>query len=214
MKDGQPGGPGIPKESDMSTMQRTIGVTMSVTLDGVVQGLGRSDEDTRNGFTEGGWGNGYTDDVLMQEMGSGMAEPGAMLFGRRTWEDFIGAWSTQTDDNPFTTHMNAVQKYVVSTTLENADAWQNSILLSGDGVTSVRELKSTPGPNLQIIGSAALVRSLQAASLIDTYCLVIHPLVLGGGAKLFDDTSPRTEFRLVRSVPTTKGVIVARYERA
>ena len=197
----------------MSAGTRTISVTMNVTLDGVVQGLGRPDEDTRNGFTEGGWGATYQDHVLMEEMSRGMAEPGEMLFGRRTWQDFIASWSTQTDGNPFTTHMNAVAKYVVSTTLKDADAWQNSTLLAGDGVESVRELKATPGRNLQIIGSAALARSLHAAGLIDTYVLVIHPLVLGNGARLFDETSPRTEFRLVRSVPTTTGVIVARYER-
>ncbi|NMN97330.1 dihydrofolate reductase family protein [Antrihabitans stalactiti] len=193
---------------------RTISVTMNVTLDGVVQGLGRPDEDTRNGFVHGGWGANYQDDILMQEMGRGMAEPGEILFGRRTWEDFIGAWSTQTDGNPFTEHMNAVQKYVVSSSLAAADAWQNSTLLAGDAVQSVGALKATPGPKLNVIGSAALVRSLHAAGLLDSYTLVIHPLVLGSGARLFDKTSPRVGFELVRSVPTTAGVIVATYERS
>lgn len=82
---------------------RKVSVFMSVTLDGIVQGLGRPDEDTRNGFGYGGWGLGYTDDVIRTEAGKRMARPGDMLFGRRTWQDFITAWSTQTDGNPFNT---------------------------------------------------------------------------------------------------------------
>ena len=120
---------------------RTLSVTMSMTLDGVVQGLGRPDEDTRGGFRHGGWGPRYTDDVMMREMGKGMSAPGDMLFGRRTWQDFIGAWADADDGNPFTTHLNATRKYVVSTTLEDADAWQNSVLLSGDAARTVAELQ-------------------------------------------------------------------------
>ena len=100
----------------------SITVTMWVTLDGVVQGLGRADEDTRGGFTHGGWGPRYSDEVMAREMGVGMSRPGDMLFGRRTWQDFITAWGRLTDGNPFTTHMNAATKYVVSRTLKDADA--------------------------------------------------------------------------------------------
>ncbi|HEU5486460.1 MAG TPA: dihydrofolate reductase family protein [Microlunatus sp.] len=192
---------------------RTISVTMSMTLDGVVQGLGRPDEDTRGGFRYGGWGPRYTDDVMMAEMAKGMAAPGDMLFGRRTWQDFIGAWAHQTDDNPFSAHLNAVRKYVVTTTLGDADAWQNSVLLKGDAARTVAELKSTDGPALGVVGSAALVRSLHAAGLVDHYTLLIHPLVLGAGSKLFDDTSPLTEFRLTHTVVTGTGVIIASYDR-
>jgi dihydrofolate reductase len=190
-----------------------ISVTMSVTLDGVVQGLGRPDEDTRDGFTHGGWGPRYNDEVVGAEMARGMSQPADMLFGRRTWEDFLGYWPHQTD-NPFTDHLNRVTKYVVSTTLDNADAWQNSVLLSGDAVRTVAELKAAPGRDLVIIGSAALVRSLHGAGLIDSYTLLIHPLVLGTGHRMFDETSPLTELTLVRSVPTTTGVIIATYEPA
>jgi dihydrofolate reductase len=192
---------------------RTISVTMSVTLDGVNQGPGRPDEDTRDGFTHGGWGTRYQDEVMSQKMARGMSQPGAMLFGHRTWQDFLGYWPHQTD-NPFTDHMNSVTKYVVSTTLHDADAWQNSVLLPGDATRSVTTLKAEPGPNLAIIGSAKLVRSLHGAGLIDRYTLLIHPLVLGSGHRMFDETSPLTEFALVRSVPTTVGVIIATYERA
>jgi dihydrofolate reductase len=186
---------------------------MSVTLDGVVQSPGRPDEDTRGGFTHGGWGQRYTDEVMGREMAKGMAKPGDMLFGRRTWQDFITAWARMTDGNPFTTHMNAATKYVVSRTLQDANAWQNSILLRGDAVDAVADLKAQPGRDLSIIGSASLVQSLHAASLIDRYTLLIHPLTLGTGIRLFEGPAPPTEFDLTESVTTTKGVIIAHYTR-
>ena len=192
---------------------RSITVTMWVTLDGVVQGLGRSDEDTRGGFTHGGCGQRYNDEVMGREMAKAMAKPGDMLFGRRTWQDFITAWGRLTDGNPVTTHMNAATKYVVSRTLEDTDAWQNSILLGGDAVDTVAELKAQPGKDLSIIGSASLVRSLHAAALIDRYTLVICPLTLGSGSRLFEGPAPLAEFELTGSVATTKGVIIARYTR-
>jgi dihydrofolate reductase len=192
---------------------RSIAVTMWVSLDGVVQGLGRPDEDTRGGFVHGGWGRRYDDEVLGREMAKGMATPGDMLFGHRTWQDFMTAWGQSTDGNPFSTHLNAATKYVASRTLENADAWQNSILLPGDAAEVVAELKAKPGGDLSVIGSASLVRSLHAAGLIDRYTLVICPLTLGRGARLFDDSAPLTELDLTESVTTTKGVIIAHYLR-
>jgi dihydrofolate reductase len=192
---------------------RSITVTLWVSLDGVVQGLGRPDEDTRGGFTHGGWGPRYGDEVMNREMAKGMAKPGDMLFGRRTWQDFITVWARSTDGNPFTTAMNAATKYVVSRTLEDADAWQNSILLRGDAVSTVAGLKAQPGADLGIVGSVSLVRSLHAAGLIDRYTLLFCPLTLGSGARLFEGPAPLTEFELIDSVTTTKGVIIARYAR-
>ncbi|WP_089102471.1 dihydrofolate reductase family protein [Streptomyces hyaluromycini] len=192
---------------------RSINATLSITLDGVVQGLGRADEDTRGGFTHGGWGGKYNDEVMGREMGKGMARPTDMLFGHRTWTDFITAWGNATDGNPFTTHMNAATKYVVSRTLENADAWQNSILLPGEAAETVAKLKTEPGNDLTIIGSVALVRDLHAAGLVDNYTLLIHPLALGTGTRLFEGPAPLTEFELTSSVTTTKGVIIAHYTR-
>ena len=192
---------------------RSIRVTMWVSLDGVVQGLGRPDEDTRGGFTHGGWGPRYNDEVVGREIAKSMATPGDMLLGRRTWQDFITAWGGLTDGNPFTTHMNAATKYVVSRTLEDADAWQNSILLRGDAVDTVADLKAQPGRDLSIIGSASLVQGLHAVSLIDHYTLLIHPLTLGTGTRLFEGRAPLTEFDLADSVTTTKGVIIAHYSR-
>ena len=192
---------------------RSITVTMWVTLDGVVQGLGRPDEDIRGGFTHGGWCPRYSDEVMGREMGVGTGQPGEMLFGRRTWQDFITAWGGRTDGNPFTTHMNTATKYVVSRTLQDVGSWQNSVLLGGDAADTVAELKAQPGPDLSIIGSASLVRSLHAAALIDHYTLVICPLTLGSGARLFDGPAPLTEFELTRCIPTTTGAIIARYAR-
>ncbi|MEY9877600.1 dihydrofolate reductase [Streptacidiphilus sp. MAP12-33] len=193
---------------------RQINATVSITLDGVVQGPGRADEDTRGGFTHGGWGGRYNDEVMGREMGKDMATPTDMLFGHRTWTDFTTVWGSRTDDNPFTAHMNAATKYVVSRTLENADAWQNSILLSGDATGTVAELRAGEGNDLTIIGSASLVRSLHAAGLVDTYTLLIHPLTLGTGARLFEGPAPLTGLELTDSVTTTKGVIIARYTRS
>jgi dihydrofolate reductase len=148
-----------------------------------------------------------------REMAKGMAGPGEMLLGRRTWQDFIIAWGRRTDGNPFTARMNATTKYVASTTLENADAWENSVLLRGDAAASVASLKAEPGGDLGIIGSASLARSLHAAGLIDRYTLLICPLTMGRGTRLFEGPAPLTEFELTSSVTTTKGVIIAQYAR-
>jgi dihydrofolate reductase len=191
----------------------SITATLWVSLDGVVQSLGRPDEDTRGGFTHGGWGPRYSDEVMGREMATAMAKPGDMLFGRRTWQDFITAWAGLTDGNPFTTAMNATTKYVVSRTLEDADAWQNSILLRGEAVEVVAGLKAQSDRNLGIVGSVSLVRSLHAAALIDHYTLVICPLTLGCGTRLFEGPAPLAEFELTGSVTTTKGVIIAQYTR-
>lgn len=192
---------------------RSITARMFVTLDGVVQGLGRPDEDTRNGFVHGGWGPEYNDEVMGRELAKGMDKPGDMLFGRRTWEDFITAWGRRADGNPFTKHMNAARKYVVSRTLPDADAWENSILLRGEAAEVVAGLKAQPGSDLSINGSATLVQSLHAAGLIDHYTLLIHPLTLGSGMRLFEGPAPLAELKLTGSAATSTGVIIAHYDR-
>ena len=197
-------------EFDEGGIVRNISATLSVSMDGVVQAPGRPDEDTRDGFDRGGWAVPYNDEVMAQRMGEGMASSGAMLFGRRTYEDFYGYWPQQTD-NPFTPYLNQVTKYVVSNTLSEPLPWQNSILLPGDPATSVAELKAEPGPDLGIVGSAKLVSSLLAAKLIDQFVLLIHPLVLGQGHRLFDERGRRRDFELVDSLATSKGVIIATY---
>jgi dihydrofolate reductase len=189
-----------------------ISATLNISMDGVIQAPGRPDEDTRGGFDRGGWAVPYSDGVMAQRMGEGMASSGAMLFGRRTYEDFYGYWPQQTD-NPFTPYLNQATKYVVSSTLSEPLPWENSILLPGDPAVTVGELKADSGPDLAIIGSAQLVRSLLVASLIDRYVLLIHPLVLGQGRRLFDERGRGLDFELVDSLTTSTGVIIATYQR-
>ena len=190
-----------------------ITVFNSLTLDGVIQGPGSAEEDTRGGFTKGGWAHRYHDPVMMEIAGEGMAQGGPLLFGRRTYEQFHSFWPNQPDDNPFTQVLNNATKYVMSRTLDDTLPWQNSVLRRGDAAETVAELKEQPGPDAVILGSGELVRSLMPHGLIDSYTLQIHPLLLGEGQRLFPD-GVSTEFKLVNSVPTTTGVIVATYEPA
>lgn len=190
-----------------------IDATMSISLDGVIQAPGRSDEDTRDGFDRGGWAVPYGDDLMMQKMGEGMSSVSAMLFGRRTYADFAGYWPHQTA-NPFTDHLNRVRKYVVSSTLTDPLPWENSTLLPGDPAESVAELKAGSGPDLGIVGSARLLRSLLAADLIDGLTLLIHPLVLGQGRRLFPEDGTAVNLTLVDTLTTSKGVIIACYQRS
>lgn len=147
-----------------------------------------------------------------REMGKGMAADGAMLFGRRTYADFAASWPHRTDGNPFTPVLNAKQKYVVSTTLPEQLPWQNSALLPGDGAEAVARLKEETGPGLTVLGGGELVGSLAAAGLVDDYVLMIHPLVLGSGRRFPDGAAH--PLRLVDSVQTSTGVIIARYVAA
>jgi len=190
---------------------RNISATLSISMDGVVQAPGRPDEDTRGGFDRGGWAVPYNDEIMAQKMGERMASSGTMLFGRRTYEDFYGYWPRQTD-NPFTPYLNQATKYVVSNTLTKPLPWENSILLPGDPAVSVAKLKAEAGPDVGIVGSAQLVRSLLRENLIDQYVLLIHPLVLGQGRRLFDDRGLGVDFELVDNVTTSKGVIIATYQ--
>jgi dihydrofolate reductase len=180
-----------------------------VTLDGVVQAPGRPDEDARGGFEHGGWAIAGNNEVLGQKMGEGMAKPGALLLGRRTYEDFYGFWPNQSD-NPFTQVLNDVPKYVASRTLTEPLPWANSILLSGDTAEAIAELKEQPIGDLMLMGSGELIGSLMAAGLIDEYRLMIHPLVLGTGRRLFAEGA-HASLRLTDSVTTTTGVVFATY---
>lgn len=188
-------------------------VTNNVSLDGVMQAPARTDEDTRNGFTRGGWGLGFDDEVKGRKMAEGMSRPGALLLGRRTYQDFAAVWPQRTN-NPYTAVLDQTQKYVASRTLTEPLPWQNSILLAGDAVDSVAALRRDSELDLSILGSGDLIQSLRQAGLIDTYVLLIYPLILGAGRRLFPDGSPPDELRLVDSVTTTRGVIIATYEVA
>jgi dihydrofolate reductase len=190
---------------------RRITVFNSLTLDGVMQAPGRADEDSRGGFAHGGWAAPYSDEVMGRVAAEGMAGPGALLLGRRTYEDFHGFWPNQTD-NPFTEVLDNTRKYVASTTLREPLPWRNSTLLEGDAAEAVARLKEQPGEDLTVLGSGELVQSLRRRDLVDRYVLLIHPLVLGSGRRLFPDGGPASTLRLVDSVPTTTGVIIATYQ--
>lgn len=176
-----------------------------------MQAPGRADEDNRDGFSRGGWAAPYNDAVMGQVMGAGMAQTGALLLGRRTYEDFASVWP-QRKDNPFSEVLDNTTKYVASTTLTEPLPWKNSILLSGDAADAVADLRARPGRDLVILGSGALIQSLQRRGLIDSYVLLIHPLVLGSGRRLFPDRTWPADLRLLDSVATTTGVVIATYK--
>ena len=192
---------------------RKISATISLTLDGVMQAPGRADEDRRGGFEHGGWASGYHDAVMMKAMGEGMSQGADLLFGRRTYEDFFSVWPKRTD-NPFTPVLNNSLKYVASRNLKEPLPWQNSSLLSGDAAETVARLKQQPGKDLAILGSGELMQTLMRHALVDQYVLLIHPLVLGRGRRLFGDHLQRSALRLVKSVTTTTGVVIGTYEPA
>ena len=182
-----------------------------LTLDGVMQAPGRPDEDRRGGFDHGGWAAPFSDGVLAKAVGESMGTTGALLLGRRTYEDFYKVWPKRTD-NPFTPVLNNSLKYVASRTLEEPLPWMNSKLLKGDAADEVAKLRQAPGKDIVILGSGVLVQSLLKRNLIDELMLTINPLVLGTGRRLFPDGGAPTPLRLVDSTATTKGVIIARYQ--
>jgi dihydrofolate reductase len=190
---------------------RKITVIDHVTLDGVMQAPARPDEDERDGFEHGGWAVPYGDAVMAEFMGKRMAADGALLFGRRTYEDFAAVWPGQ-KDNPISTLLDERQKYVASTTLREPLPWVNSTLLQGDVAQAVARLKAEPGGDLAVLGSGELVQSLIRHGLVDAYVLTIHPLLLGAGRRLFPDEGPRAALRLVETQPTSTGVIIAVYQ--
>ena len=191
---------------------RKITVNMLLTLDGVMQAPARPDEDPSGGFAHGGWALPYNDPAASRASGEEMAQrgPGALLFGRRTYEDFYAVWPNRTD-NPFSTVLTNSQKYVASTTLHEPLPWANSTLVTGDAAEAVARLKEQPGKDLVILGSGGLVQSLMQRNLIDEFVLSIHPLVLGSGRRLFPESGPSAALRLVDTKTTTTGVIIATY---
>ena len=191
-------------------MSRVV-VVNNVTLDGVMQSPARPDEDRRGGFDRGGWALPYNDAVMAERMGKGMAQGGSLLLGRRTYEDFYRVWPSRTG-NPYTEVLNNTQKYVASATLTEPLPWANSTLLAGDAAEAVAELKRRVEGDLTVLGSGELVQSLMRHDLVDEYLLMIHPLVLGSGRRLFTDPGAFAALRLVDSSVTTTGVVIATYQ--
>jgi dihydrofolate reductase len=187
---------------------RKVVVTENVSLDGVMQAPAMPDEDTRGGFTRGGWANAYADQDMVDYMTAGADKESCLLLGRLTYQTMAANWPHMPAENPFTEWINAMPKHVASTTLTGPLAW-NASLLEGDIGDAVRAVKATDGPDLTVLGSGVLVQSLRAHDLVDEYVLSIHPLLLGSGTRLFPDGNAAT-LELIESTPTSTGVIIAR----
>jgi dihydrofolate reductase len=178
---------------------------------GVMQSPGRPEEDTRGGFTHGGWGSRNSDEEMLNAVYARVNESGGLrlLLGRWTYEEMLGYWNTQ--DSPFKDGLNNSPKYVASRTLREPLRWPNSTLLKGEAGDAVAELKQRAAGDLFMMGSGELIETLMRRDLIDEYLLVIHPLVLGTGRRLFPDGSPPAPLHLIDSTSTETGVVIARY---
>jgi dihydrofolate reductase len=185
-------------------------VVNHVTLDGVLQGPGRPDEDTRDGFRHGGWAQQAAN---APEIGAALSErmgtQFSWLFGRRSYEDMLGHWNEV--GGPFKDGLNQTTKYVASSNPDTDLPWPNSTLLTGDVPAAVAALREQSGGNLVIMGSGQLIRSLLPHGLVDELFLMIHPVVLGSGQRLFGPADDRISMTLVDSTVTSTGVIMATY---
>ena len=188
-------------------------VSEFVSLDGVVQAPGGAEEDTDGGFEHGGWSMPFFDpDAMGPVLDEIMNDTDALLFGRRTWRTMADAWPGRSGD-PFAERMNALPKYVVSSTLSRDDLdWENTTLLDGaDVVSEVRRLRREGTGGLQIMGSAQLASTLIAHDLVDEYRLMIEPITLGGGKRLFPDDGRARPLELLSSVTSGTGVLITTY---
>ncbi len=192
-----------------------IVVSEFMSLDGVVQAPGGAEEDTDGGFAHGGWSMPYFHPETMGPvMDAGMATNDALLFGRRTWETMAAAWPERAGD-PFADRMNSIPKYVASRTLSPSDLeWKNSTLLESDAIEAVAKLKAQPGRNVLVMGSSNFAQQLIAADLVDEYLLMIEPVLLGGGKRLFPDDGSMRPLELVEQVSTPTGVQICTYRPA
>jgi dihydrofolate reductase len=184
-----------------------------MSLDGVVQAPGGREEDTDGGFTNGGWSMPYFDPVTMgAAIGEVMGNAEALLFGRRTWQTMAAAWPGRAGDE-FADRMNAIPKYVVSGTLMQYDLfWSNSTLIpSDDALSVVRIMREKVGGDLIVMGSPTLVRSLVENDLVDEHLLMIEPIVLGGGKRLFPDDGQSRPLDLVSTTTSSTGVLICKY---
>jgi dihydrofolate reductase len=190
-----------------------IVVSEFISLDGVVQAPGGPEEDTDGGFAHGGWSMPFFDpEVMGATIGEKFATVEALLFGRRTWQVMAAAWPERAG-NPFADQMNAIPKYVVSSTLAPADlTWANTELIAGDGaMDAIAELRARDGGDLSVMGSATLARALIGADLVDELNLMIEPVTLGGGKRLFPDDGAARVFELASSKVSATGVHVCTF---
>jgi dihydrofolate reductase len=191
-------------------MRRVI-VGTFVSLDGVMQAPGGPDEDRSGGFQHGGWQMSYFDDASGQAISEGMARIDGFLIGRKTYEIMAPYWPNQPEDNPIASQMNRLAKYVVSTTLTEPLEWQNSTLIKGDVAEEIRNLKREPGKDLSVLGSGALAQTLMQHGLVDEYQIMVHPLILGSGKRLFGNGIPKIPLELIDTKTTATGVVILTY---
>jgi dihydrofolate reductase len=193
-----------------------IVISEFISLDGVVQAPGGAEEDTEGGFRHGGWSMPFFDPEAMgAAIGEVSATTDALLYGRRTWQVMAGAWPDRAGD-PFADWINGADKYVVSDSLTESDlTWGPTTLIRGkDVVTAIDELRARPGRDVNVMGSASLVRTLLANDLVDELNLMIEPIVLGGGKSIFPTDGSARTFELVSATTAKTGVQICRYVRA
>lgn len=185
-----------------------------LSVDGVMQGLGGADEDRRGGFARGGWALPLFDDQGAAYVGDVFRRADAFLFGRWTYELFAGYWGAIDDPaNPIASALNTRHKYVVSTTLRDP-RWANTTVLSGDVAAQIAGLRAAPAGELQVHGSGRLVRWLLAQQLVDEIVLLVYPVIVGQGTRLFADAAPDTGLDLVDVRATPRGVTIQVYRPA
>lgn len=189
---------------------RKVIVLEHITLDGVIQAPGGPDEDTSGGFAHGGWIAPYADATLGTLLRRQMNLPFDLLLGRRTYDIWAPYWPHHGDAWP---GVNAATKYVASNSLTSG-AWQPAVVLSGDVATQVAHIKQQPGPDLHVWGSGNLIQTLLKHDLVDAFWLMIYPLTLGRGKRLFGEGAIPLTFQVTESVVTPKGIVVVNYERA
>ena len=193
---------------------RKLGVVEFITLDGVLQGLGGPDEDREGGFDLGGWSGPYGDDVLAKHAGQGIGRTSAYLFGRKTYEHMAAHWPHESPENPIAASLNATPKYVVTQTLRQQDVvWANSHVIDTDIIEAIQNLKAEGNGFITVLGSGVLVQTLIANDLVDLYRIMLHPLLLGTGKRLFRGYPEPLRLRLTECTPTTTGVLLLTYER-
>jgi dihydrofolate reductase len=191
-------------------------VNQFMSLDGVVQAPGGAEEDTDGGFAHGGWSMPYFDpEVMGAAVSEGMSTAEALLFGRRTWQGMAAAWPERAGD-PYADQMNAIKKYVASRTLTQDDlTWNNTTLLSPeDAVGDIAELRGRDGGDLLIWGSGSVVKTLLSQGLVDELILLIEPILIGGGKRLFPEDGTARPMRLVNAVTAGTGVQICTYRPA
>jgi dihydrofolate reductase len=186
-----------------------------MSLDGVVQAPGGPEEDTDGGFSHGGWSMPYFDPEVMGPLISeGMGTVDALLFGRRTWQGMAAAWPERAGD-PYADQMNALPKYVASRTLTGADlTWNSTLLSADDAIGDIARLRDQQGGDMMVWGSVSLVKALLAKGLVDELNLMIEPILLGGGKRIFPEDGAARPMQLVTSVTAGTGVQACTYRPA